>query len=73
MEHRVIISTRASRESETMLYLWQVLRRPILDLDGERVATLRDVIVRLGEQDHPPAEAISMRVLLRYNFRKPPK
>ena len=31
-----------------MLYLSQVLGRPILDLDGERVATLRDVVVKLG-------------------------
>jgi len=37
-----------------MLYLSQVLGRPILDLDGERVAALKDVIVRLGEEDHPP-------------------
>src|SRR5204863_421508 len=32
-----------------MLYLSQVLGRPIIDLEGERVATLKDVIVRLGE------------------------
>jgi magnesium transporter len=37
-----------------MLYLSQVLGRPILDHDGERVAALKDVIVRLGEEDHPP-------------------
>ena len=37
-----------------MLYLSQVLGRPILDLDGERVATLRDAIVRLGADEHPP-------------------
>ena len=37
-----------------MLYLSQVLGRPILDLDGERVAALKDVIVRLGEEDRPP-------------------
>src|SRR6266446_10967544 len=37
-----------------MLYLSQVLGRPILDLEGERVATLKDVIVRLGEDEHPP-------------------
>jgi magnesium transporter len=36
-----------------MLYLSQVLGRPIRDMEGERVATLKDVIVRLGE-DHPP-------------------
>ena len=42
-----------------MLYLSQVLGRPILDLDGERVATLRDVIVRLGEEDHPPVAEVA--------------
>ncbi len=36
-----------------MLYLSQVLSRPIRDLEGERVATIKDVIVRLGEDDHP--------------------
>jgi len=37
-----------------MLYLSQVLRRPIRDLEGERVALIKDVIVQLGEDDHPP-------------------
>src|SRR5258706_398339 len=37
-----------------MLYLSQVLRRPIRDLEGERVALIKDVIVVLGEDDHPP-------------------
>ena len=36
-----------------MLYLSQVLGRPLRDVEGERVATIKDVIVRLGE-DHPP-------------------
>src|SRR5260370_35888238 len=44
-----------------MLYLSQVLGRPILDLDGERVATLRDVIVRLGEDEHPPVAGFAAR------------
>src|SRR5436190_10704101 len=44
-----------------MLYLSQVLGRPILDLDGERVAALRDVIVRLGEEDHPPVAGFVAR------------
>src|SRR2546427_9181183 len=60
---RVIIrfESRRERESETMLYLSQVLGRPILDLDGERVATLRDVIVRLGQEDHPPVAGFVAR------------
>jgi magnesium transporter len=36
------------------LYLSQVLGRPIRDVEGERVATIKDVIVRLGEEEHPP-------------------
>src|SRR5881397_818287 len=44
-----------------MLYLSQVLGRPILDLEGERVATLKDVIVRLGEGDHPAAAGFVAR------------
>ena len=44
-----------------MLYLSQVLGRPILDHDGERVATIKDVIVRLGEEDHPPVTGFVAR------------
>ncbi len=44
-----------------MLYLSQVLGRPIRDLEGERVATVRDVIVRLGEEDHPPVIGLMAR------------
>lgn len=41
-----------------MLYLSQVLGRPIRDLEGLRVATLKDVIVRLGDDDHPPVTGL---------------
>ncbi len=44
-----------------MLYLSQVLGRPIHDLEGERVATIKDVIVRLGEEDHPPVTGLVAR------------
>ncbi|HMF56696.1 MAG TPA: CBS domain-containing protein [Pyrinomonadaceae bacterium] len=44
-----------------MLYLSQVLGRPILDLDGERVAAIKDVIVRLGEDEHPPVSGFVAR------------
>src|SRR5205085_3697062 len=44
-----------------MLYLSQVLGRPIIDLEGERVATLKDIIVRLGEEDHPPVAGFVAR------------
>jgi sporulation protein YlmC with PRC-barrel domain len=44
-----------------MLYLSQVLGRPIRDLEGLRVATVKDVIVRLGAGDHPPVAGIVAR------------
>jgi CBS domain-containing protein len=44
-----------------MLYLSQVLGRPICDLEGERVATIKDVIVRLGADDHPPVTGLVAR------------
>lgn len=43
-----------------MLYLSQLLGRPIREVEGERVATLKDVIVRLGE-DHPPVIGVVAR------------
>lgn len=51
-----------------MLYLSQVLGRPIVDLEGERVATLNDVIVRLGEDDHPPVAGFVARYRRRNFF-----
>src|SRR5256714_14199089 len=51
-----------------MLYLSQVLGRPIIDLEGERVATLKDVIVRLGEGDHPPVAGFVARYRRRAFF-----
>ena len=44
-----------------MLYLSQVLGRPIRDMEGERVATIKDVIVRLGEGEHPPVTGLVAR------------
>src|ERR671933_566573 len=44
-----------------MLYLSQVLGRSIRDMEGERVATIKDVIVRLGEGEHPPVTGFVAR------------
>ena len=40
-----------------MLYLSQLLGRAVREVEGERVATVKDIIVRLGE-DHPPVTGI---------------
>ena len=58
----------ASARIKPMLYLSQVLGRPIVDLEGERVATLKDVIVRLGEDDHPPVAGFVARYRRRNFF-----
>src|SRR5882762_5474890 len=51
-----------------MLYLSQVLGRPIRDVEGEPVATIKDVIVRLGEDDHPPVTGFVARYRRRNFF-----
>ncbi|HEV7904842.1 MAG TPA: CBS domain-containing protein [Pyrinomonadaceae bacterium] len=43
-----------------MLYLSQVLRRPVRDVEGRPVASIKDVIVHLGE-DHPPVNGLVAR------------
>lgn len=37
-----------------MLYLSQILGRPISDVEGEKVAVIKDIVVRYGEEDYPP-------------------
>jgi CBS domain-containing protein len=43
-----------------MLYLSQVLRRPVRDVEGRPLASIKDVIVHLGE-DHPPVTGLVAR------------
>src|SRR5438874_12971757 len=43
-----------------MLYLSQLLGRPVREVEGDPVATIKDVIVRLGE-DHPPVMGVVAR------------
>jgi CBS domain-containing protein len=37
-----------------MLYLSQILGRPILDAGGEKIGVIKDMIVRYGEEEYPP-------------------
>src|SRR5919199_4303960 len=43
-----------------MLYLSQILGRALRDVEGEPVATIKDIVVRLGE-DHPPVMGLVAR------------
>lgn len=51
-----------------MLYLSQVLGRPVRDREGLRVAVVKDIIVRLGEDDHPPVTGLVARYRRRNFF-----
>lgn len=44
-----------------MLYVSQIVGRPILDLSGEQVAAIKDVIVRYGSEDYPPVVGLVAR------------
>jgi CBS domain-containing protein len=51
-----------------MLYLSQVLGRPIRDMEGVRRATVKDVVVLLGEEEHPPVTGFVARFDRRDSF-----
>jgi magnesium transporter len=53
-----------------MLYLSQVLGRPVHDVEGEKLAGIRDIVVRFGTTDYPPVIGLVAR-FSRRNFFLP--
>ncbi|MEP6850098.1 MAG: magnesium transporter MgtE, partial [Acidobacteriota bacterium] len=53
-----------------MLYISQILKRPIFDARNDPVATISDVIVRYGEEEYPPVIGLVARYRRR-NFFMP--
>ncbi len=51
-----------------MLYLSQVIGRPIQDVEGEKIAAIKDVVVRYGKDDYPPIVGVMARYLRRDFF-----
>lgn len=51
-----------------MLYLSQILARPIFDAEGERIAQIKDVIVGYGKEDYPPVLGLVARYRRRLFF-----
>ena len=51
-----------------MLYLSQVLNRPIFDARNERIASISDVVVRYGEDEYPPLLGLVARYRRRNFF-----
>ncbi len=50
-----------------MLYLSQILGRPIYDARNEQIASIKDVLVRYGSEDYPPVIGVVAR-FQRRNF-----
>lgn len=48
-----------------MLYVSQILNRPVFDLKGEKIAVISDIIVRYGKEEYPPV----MGLVARYRRR----
>ena len=51
-----------------MLYLSQILGLPIADSVGEKIAVIKDVIVRYGKEDYPPVIGLVARLRRRDFF-----
>ena len=51
-----------------MLYLSQILGRPIFDARNEKIAVIKDVMVRYGEEDYPPVIGLVARYRRRLFF-----
>ena len=51
-----------------MLYLSQVLNRPIFDARGDKIATISDVVVRYGQDEYPPVVGLVARYRRRNFF-----
>jgi magnesium transporter len=51
-----------------MLYLSQILGRPIFDARNEKVAVIKDVMVRYGEEEYPPVIGFVARYRRRLFF-----
>lgn len=53
-----------------MLYVSQILNRPVFDARNEKIAVIKDVLVRYGEEEHPPVIGLVARYRRR-NFFMP--
>ena len=53
-----------------MLYVSQILKRPIFDARNDPVATISDILVRYGEEEYPPVIGLVARYRRR-NFFMP--
>jgi len=53
-----------------MLYVSQILNRPVFDARNEKIAVIKDVLVRYGDEEYPPVIGLVARYRRR-NFFMP--
>ena len=51
-----------------MFYLSQIIGRPIIDVEGEKVAVIRDIVVHYGAEDYPLVSGVMARYRRRNFF-----
>ncbi len=44
------------------MFLSQLINRPIVDRNGDRIASLRDLIVHIGDESYPPVKGLVARI-----------
>ncbi len=45
-----------------MVFLSQVINRPIVDRNGDRIASVRDLVVHIGDDAYPPIKGLVARI-----------
>jgi sporulation protein YlmC with PRC-barrel domain len=45
-----------------VIQLSALLRRPLFDLEGDRIGRVQDLVARVGEEPHPPVEGVVVRM-----------
>jgi hypothetical protein len=53
------VATNAGTE---ILHLSRIVRRPLVDLSGDRIGRVKDLVVRLGDSPHPPVVGLVVTI-----------
>src|SRR5665213_1242812 len=53
------VATHADME---ILHLSNIVRRPLVDLSGDRIGRVKDLVVRLGDAPHPPVVGLVVTI-----------
>ena len=60
------MTTSTAQTSTPLVHLSSVIKRPLVDAQGEAIGKVQDLIVRVGER-HPPITGAVVRIEGRYD------